>query len=252
MRAAFRPHCFITSGAMATAAAQHIARLVASRGTSAATASTRAAFAPARRHPSVRPGTRRVTTAVFVGDEGTAAAGDDNVDSDEVVTLKDVTRKLMDCRKRKAASNAVDLLVSLGRAGIEPDLLASTTCLGACVAAGKMDLALKVFEEVFEEKVVQPDEVVFTELIRGYLAADPPSWTRAMNTLDKMERFDVSPSSLSYNVLLAKCAADNELERAEDVVDRMADEGVEPDRFTMEAVKKRRSIRSYAKKVLML
>jgi pentatricopeptide repeat protein len=199
---------------MATAAAQHIARLVASRGTSAATASTRAAFAPARRHPSVRPGTRRVTTAVFVGDEGTAAAGDDNVDSDEVVTLKDVTRKLMDCRKRKAASNAVDLLVSLGRAGIEPDLLASTTCLGACVAAGKMDLALKVFEEVFEKKVVQPDEVVFTELIRGYLAADPPSWTRAMNTLDKMERFDVSPSSLSYNVLLAKCAADNELERA--------------------------------------
>ena len=169
-----------------------------------------------------------------------------------MVTLKDVTRKLMDCRKRKAASNAVDLLVSLGRAGIEPDLLASTTCLGACVAAGKMDLALKVFEEVFEKKVVQPDEVVFTELIRGYLAADPPSWTRAMNTLDKMERFDVSPSCLSYNVLLAKCAADNELERAEDVVNRMADEGVEPDRFTMEAVKKRRSIRSYAKKVLML
>jgi hypothetical protein len=32
----------------------------------------------------------------------------------------------------------------------------------------------------------------------------------------------------------------------------MADEGVEPNRFTMEAVKKRRSIRSYAKKVLML
>jgi hypothetical protein len=46
----------------------------------------------------------------------------------------------------EAAANAVDLLVSLGRAGIQPDLLASTTCLGACVASGKMDLALKVFE----------------------------------------------------------------------------------------------------------
>jgi hypothetical protein len=30
--------------------------------------------------------------------------------------------------------------------GIEPDLLASTACLGACVAAGNMDLAMKVFE----------------------------------------------------------------------------------------------------------
>ena len=35
-------------------------------------------------------------------------------------------------------------------------------------------------------------------------------------------------------------------------IDRMAAEGVEPDRFTMEAVKKRRSIRSYAKKVLVM
>ena len=233
----------ITADAMA-AAAQHIARLAASRGTSAATASARAHSAA--RHPVrllAKP--RSARPSAFAADE-IGAAGD------EEVNLKDVTRKLVDCRKRKAASNAVDLLVSLGRAGIEPDLLASTTCLGACVAAGKMDLALKVFEEVFDKRVVEPDEVVFTELIRGYLASSPPSWTRAMNTLDRMEAFDVTPGALSYNILLAKCADDNELERAEDIVDRMADEGVEPDRFTMEAVKKRRSIRSYAKKVLML
>lgn len=234
----------ITADAMA-AAAQHIARLAASRGTSPATAS--ACAHSAARHPvgllakprsSARP-------SAYAADE-IGAAGD------EEVNLKDVTRKLMDCRKRKAASNAVDLLVSLGRAGIEPDLLASTACLGACVAAGKMDLALKVFEEVFDKRVVEPDEVVFTELIRGYLASSPPSWTRAMNTLDRMEAFDVVPGALSYNILLAKCADDNELERAEDIVDRMAAEGVEPDRFTMEAVKKRRSIRSYAKKVLVM
>ena len=70
---------------------------------------------------------------------------------DPQVVLQEVTKKLMDCRRRKAAANAVDLLVSLGRAGIQPDLLASTTCLGACVASGKMDLALKVFEEVFDK-----------------------------------------------------------------------------------------------------
>ena len=49
-----------------------------------------------------------------------------------------------------------------------------------------------------------------------------------MNTLDRMEAFDVVPGALSYNILLAKCADDNELERAEDIVDRMAAKGWSP------------------------
>ena len=76
--------------------------------------------------------------------------------------LQDVTRKLMDCRRCKAASNAVDLLVGLGQEGVEPDLMASTACLGACVAANNMELAQKVFEEVFEKGVVDPDEVALS------------------------------------------------------------------------------------------
>jgi pentatricopeptide repeat protein len=184
---------------------------------------------------------------------GTAGGGGDELLSEDEVTLRDVTRKLVDCRRRKAAANAVDLLVSLGRAGIEPDLFAATTCLGACVASGKQDLALKVFEEVFQKGVVRPDEVVFAELIRGHLMADPPAWPRATALLSRMrEQHDVTPTALSYNILLAKCADENELERAEELVDRMADDDVAPDSFTLDAVKKRRSIRSYAKKMLML
>ena len=184
---------------------------------------------------------------------GTAGGGGDELLSEDEVTLRDVTRKLVDCRRRKAAANAVDLLVSLGRAGIEPDLFAATTCLGACVASGKQDLAPKVFEEVFQKGVVRPDEVVFAELIRGHLMTDPPAWPRATALLSRMsEQHDVTPTALSYNILLAKCADDNELERAEELVDRMADDDVAPDASTLDAVKKRRSIRSYAKKMLML
>ena len=200
--------------------------------------------------------------SVMAMGEGTAAAaggvdvdGTDAFDysgEDPQAVLQDVTKKLMDCRRRKAAANAVDLLVSLGRAGIEPDLLASTTCLGACVASGKMDLALKVFEEVFDKGVVSPDEVVFTELIRGHLATDPPAWPRVTGLLNRMSNYDVEATALTYNLLLAKCADDNELERAEELIDRMADNDVEPDGFTYAAVKKRRSIRSYAKKMLLL
>ena len=125
--------------------------------------------------------------------------------------------------------------------------------LGACVAAGKQDLALKVFEEVFANGVVEPDEVVFVELMRGHLDVNPPEWSRVNALIGKMENtFDVVPTAATYNLLLGKCADDNELERAEDLVDRMADNGVEPDGRTLGAVKKRRSIRSYAKKVLLL
>ena len=195
----------------------------------------------------------RAGVARAVMDSAGLGGGGDELLSEDEVTLRDVTRKLVDCRRRKAAANAVDLLVSLGRAGIEPDLFAATTCLGACVASGKQDLALKVFEEVFQKGVVRPDEVVFAELIRGHLMADPPAWPRATALLSRMrEQHDVTPTALSYNILLAKCADENELERAEELVDRMADDDVAPDSFTLDAVKKRRSIRSYAKKMLML
>lgn len=194
------------------------------------------------------------TSATDEGGGGGGGVGDayDYEGMDPQTVLQEVTKKLMDCRRRKAAANAVDLLVSLGRAGIEPDLLASTTCLGACVASGKMDLALKVFEEVFEKGVVKPDEIVFTELMRGHLAADPPTWARVMGVLNRMPTYEVRPTALTYNLLLAKCADDNELERAEDLIERMAEEEVEPDKHTLDAVKKRRSIRSYAKKMLLL
>ena len=228
-------------------------RLVSAR--AAATSRACRAFAPARAAilaPARRVSPFRVSAAADSSFLTAGGGGDDEPAlTEDEITLRDVTRKLVDCRRRKAAANAVDLLVSLGRAGVEPDLFAATTCLGACVAAGKQDLALKVFEEVFAKGVVEPDEVVFVELMRGHLDVNPPEWSRVNALIGKMENtYDVVPTATTYNLLLGKCADDNELERAEDLVDRMADNGVEPDGRTLGAVKKRRSIRSYAKKVL--
>ena len=230
-------------------------RLVSAR--AAATSRACRAFAPARAAilaPARRVSPFRVSAAADSSFLTAGGGGDDEPAlTEDEITLRDVTRKLVDCRRRKAAANAVDLLVSLGRAGVEPDLFAATTCLGACVAAGKQDLALKVFEEVFAKGVVEPDEVVFVELMRGHLDVNPPEWSRVNALIGKMENtYDVVPTAATYNLLLGKCADDNELERAEDLVDRMADNGVEPDGRTLGAVKKRRSIRSYAKKVLLL
>lgn len=170
--------------------------------------------------------------------------------------LRDVTKKLRDCVKRKAPSSAVDLLVSLGRDhGIEPDARAASTCIAACIAGRDLDMAEKVFEQVFEGGVCEPDEIAVVELVKGYLTIgreNVPLWQKATSLCAKMtNEYGITRTAVTYNVLLQCCANTNDFERAEEIIDTMYDEEVAPSPETFKAVEKRRSIRSYAKKVLM-
>ena len=170
--------------------------------------------------------------------------------------LRDVTKKLRDCVKRKAPSSAVDLLVSLGRDhGIEPDARAASTCIAACIAGRDLDMAEKVFEQVFEGGVCEPDEIAVVELVKGYLTIgreNMPLWQKATSLCAKMtNEYGITRTAVTYNVLLQCCANTNDFERAEEIIDTMYDEEVAPSPETFKAVEKRRSIRSYAKKVLM-
>ena len=170
--------------------------------------------------------------------------------------LRDVTKKLRDCVKRKAPSSAVDLLVSLGRDhGIEPDARAASTCIAACIAGRDLDMAEKVFEQVFEGGVCEPDEIAVVELVKGYLTIgreNVPLWQKATSLCAKMtNEYGITRTAVTYNVLLQCCANTNDFERAEEIIDTMYDEEVAPSPETFKAVERRRSIRSYAKKVLM-
>ena len=170
--------------------------------------------------------------------------------------LRDVTKKLRDCVKRKAPSSAVDLLVSLGRDhGIEPDARAASTCIAACIAGRDLDMAEKVFEQVFEGGVCKPDEIAVVELVKGYLTIgreNMPLWQKATSLCARMtNEYGITRTAVTYNVLLQCCANTNDFERAEEIIDTMYDEEVAPSPETFKAVEKRRSIRSYAKKVLM-
>ena len=53
---------------------------------------------------------------------------------------------------------------------------------------------------------------------------------------------------MTFNVLLAICARTNDQDRAGELIDRMKAAGVEPDDFTLEAVKQRKSMRSLLKR----
>jgi pentatricopeptide repeat protein len=52
----------------------------------------------------------------------------------------------------------------------------------------------------------------------------------------------------SYNALLEICYKSNDSDRALDVIDRMANDEVEPDEFTYEIVSRKRTWRSYLRK----
>ena len=147
----------------------------------------------------------------------------------------------------------MDLLVGLGREGVTPDAFAATACISACVNGKNMELAQKVYDEIFEKEVCAPDEVAVAELAKGYLNMDPPGWGRAMQLVNgAREKYDIALTSVTYNVLLNCCSASNDLLRAEEIVDRMVDEDVVADMWTLKAVEKRRAIRAYVKKQLLV
>lgn len=63
------------------------------------------------------------------------------------------------------------------------------------------------------------------------------------------ELLGVFCAAASYNALLETCYRSNDSDRALDVLDRMADDGVEPDDMTYEIVARKRAWRSYMRKV---
>lgn len=54
----------------------------------------------------------------------------------------------------------------------------------------------------------------------------------------------------SYNALLEICYKSNDSDRALDVIDRMADDGVEPDDITWDLTARKRTWRSYMRKFM--
>lgn len=65
-----------------------------------------------------------------------------------------------------------------------------------------MDMAQSVFDELFGD-FLEPDEVAFAVLLRGYGATNPPGWARIDAVLTTMRsKHGIDPSTISYNALL--------------------------------------------------
>ncbi|KAG1672292.1 hypothetical protein FOA52_004307 [Chlamydomonas sp. UWO 241] len=160
--------------------------------------------------------------------------------------LSATTRRIKELGAKGRTKDAIQALADLSKQGVEPDTVAATTLVRACTR--DMALAKSVFDELFVD-FLQPDEVTFAVLLRGYGTSDPPAWTNIDATLTSMSKtYNIEPTSTCYNVLLEVCARTNDLDRGQDVIDRMVADEVLPDEFSLEAVAKRRVLRSYLKK----
>ena len=170
---------------------------------------------------------------------------------------------------------AIRTLADLASQGIQPDRIAATAVIDACVASNNMDLAevrnriyalqrnsamslttfsafsQNVFAELFGKgDLMQPDEVTYSVLIKGY-GQDfrSPKWGKIRQMLQTMEVDGIELTTCTYNSLLEICAASNDWQRGMQVLDQMHDTQVLPDQMTMEIVKKRKTLRAHLRKL---
>lgn len=161
---------------------------------------------------------------------------------------QEVTRRIKSLGAAGKLRAAVAELAGLARLGVQPDTQAATALLSACASRGDMELASTVFEELFGG-FLQPDEVTFAVLLRGYGGKNPPQWEAIDAVLTRMKNgYGMQPTAVSFNALLEVCMRTNDLDRGMDVIDRMAAEGATPNEFTEGILSRKRALRSYLKK----
>ena len=154
-----------------------------------------------------------------------------------------VTKRIQLLGRQKRPKEAVTQLAEMARLGVQPDTQAATALIDACVRNRKMDMAQSVFEELFGKlsklctgmalvrccnphlrgpyqqyvmlsvpsshrpndagELLQPDDVTFSVLMRGYGEMKPPSWVLISGLLKMMEKqFQMKPSLGTYHTIL--------------------------------------------------
>eukprot|EP00899_Mesostigma_viride_P002316 jgi/Mesvir1/12085/Mv00361-RA.1 len=176
--------------------------------------------------------------------ENQQAAGE----SQGLSEVASLTREIRKLGRDGQGEKAFRMLKDAGTRGLAIDLMAVTAVIGACIQGRQMAVAEEAFSHFFESGELAPDDVVFVAMIRGYGECKPPQWDKVGLTMSKMRRFGLRPSIMHYNQLLALAVAANDTPRATQLIDRMVSERVEPDDATMDAIRRKRVLKSYMRK----
>eukprot|EP00471_Norrisiella_sphaerica_P006625 CAMPEP_0184490798 /NCGR_PEP_ID=MMETSP0113_2-20130426/18907_1 /TAXON_ID=91329 /ORGANISM="Norrisiella sphaerica, Strain BC52" /LENGTH=210 /DNA_ID=CAMNT_0026874885 /DNA_START=75 /DNA_END=707 /DNA_ORIENTATION=+ len=177
-------------------------------------------------------------------------AGEDGDDDYEREARKEAMRRIK-IAGRSSPEEALGVLTDMANIGVMPDAQVVTALIDVFARKGNMAMSMKVFQQMFrEENGLLPDEVTFKILVDGYGRMDPPDWGKISRLLNLMElTYEVSPSTMTYNGLLAICARTKDYERAYELIDRMDAAGLEPDHQTLQIVHEKKALRGYLRKV---
>lgn len=171
-------------------------------------------------------------------------------EADRITAVRvETTRRITALGRSGRPREATLQLAEMARLGVQPDNIAATALVNACVRNQKMEMALSIFDELFGE-LLQPDDVAFSVLVRGYGDAVPPQWAAISTVLGRMQnQFGMKPGTSVYSSLLDICVRTKDDDRAYEIIERMARTGVEADKHVVNSVRSRKSLRSHLRRV---
>jgi pentatricopeptide repeat protein len=80
-------------------------------------------------------------------------------------------------------------------------------------------------------------------------ASTPPDWEAIARLLTRMhDEFGVPMTVTVYNSLLGICALSNDLVRAEELIDKMTLQGIQPNEQTLSVLEGKRALRAALKR----
>ncbi|XP_068658103.1 pentatricopeptide repeat-containing protein At3g18020 [Aristolochia californica] len=132
-------------------------------------------------------------------------------------------------------SELLNLLVSMLQNGCQPDIVTLNTVIHGLCKMGRVDEAIKVFNDMLTGSFCSPDVVTYTTVISGLL--DVGRIEEALNLLhQKMPESYCKPNIVTYNTVLRGLCKALKIDEAMEILTLMAGEGVNADSSTFTTI----------------
>ncbi|KAL3932127.1 MAG: hypothetical protein SGARI_004044 [Bacillariaceae sp.] len=130
-------------------------------------------------------------------------------------------------------TRALELLSRMKALGIKPNMKTLTTLLGACLAAGKPDLAVDIFH-----RIPNPDDYAVSQGVVALAEAGQVQEALSMLADNKSAAGQLNGKRLStvYNGMLQKSIAANDFSSAREVIKSLLSKGNIPSKATFQRV----------------
>jgi len=132
------------------------------------------------------------------------------------------------CTRGKQWQRALQLWDQMQERGIRPDGVAYGAAVAACCEGRQATRALRLVQAMRSANV-RADAIVFNSALSACARNRPPLWKPARQLLREMQRWGVTPTTVSYNAALAAAAAARNWKAALRLMVAMRAEGLTPD-----------------------